>query len=117
MRAETPPPDAGSARDGQGQQARPTHQVPEDAPESPGALLARGRAAQREGRLESAVDLLGRAIAADPENAEGHWQRASAWLSMGRLDDAIDGFRDAVRLRPDSSAFRNDLGVVLARRG
>ena len=56
-------------------------------------------------------------IADDVGSADLHWQRASALLALGRLDDAAEDFREACRLRPESAPFHNDLGVVLARRG
>ena len=80
-------------------------------------LLEQARAARNEGKHQAAVNLLARAIATDPNTADLHWQRATALLALGRLDDAADGFREAIRLKPDSAPYHNDLGVVLARRG
>ncbi len=80
-------------------------------------LLEQGRTAHHQGKHEAAIDLLDRAISAEAENADVHWQRACALLALGRVDEAAEGFREASRLRPESAPFRNDLGVVLARRG
>lgn len=84
---------------------------------APGALLARGQAAHRNGNLALALDLFGQAIEAEPANAELRWNRAAAWFAMGKVQEAADEYRKASRLRPDSAAYHNDLAVVLARQG
>jgi tetratricopeptide (TPR) repeat protein len=84
---------------------------------SPQSLLEQARAAHQQGMHEAALELVARALAADPDNADVRAQRGTTLLALGRLDEAIEGFREAIRLRPESVAYRNDLGVVLARRG
>ena len=64
-------------------------------------LLAQAGSAHHQGKHETAVDLLARVLAADAGNADAHWQRASSLLALGRLDDAAEGFREAIRLRPE----------------
>jgi tetratricopeptide (TPR) repeat protein len=81
------------------------------------ALLEQARAAHHQGKHEAALELLARALAADPNNADVCWQRGTNLLALGRPDEAIDEFREAIRLRPESVSFRNDAGVVLARLG
>jgi tetratricopeptide (TPR) repeat protein len=92
-----------------------------DAEDSPGnpprSLLDLARAAHQQGQHEAALELVTRALAADPDDADVHWQRGTTLLALGGLDEALDEFREAIRLRPESVAYRNDLGVVLAQRG
>lgn len=98
------------------------HRRPESTVEPPGdtpsaGFFKLGMAAHREGKYELALDKLSRAIADDSANADYHWHRARTFTALKRLSDSVQDYREAVRLRPDSAAFQNDLGVVLARQG
>lgn len=50
-------------------------------------------------------------------DAECHWHRAAALFALGRIDEAGRAYQQASRLRPESAAYQNDFGVVLARQG
>src|SRR3954452_6303949 len=74
-------PECGQFRsvwDGAGPPMQQSSQTDEGSPttdtDKPEVYSSLGVAAHREGNHESAVDLLTRAIAADPENADSHWQ-------------------------------------------
>jgi tetratricopeptide (TPR) repeat protein len=60
---------------------------------------------------------LRRQLAARPDDATVHFNLACAWLTAGRLDDAMDGFRTALALRPDYAAALNNLGSGLRQQG
>jgi tetratricopeptide (TPR) repeat protein len=81
------------------------------------SLFALGLAAHREGKYELALDKLGQAITEEPTNADYYWHRAMTFSALKRLSEAVEDYREAVRLQPDSAAFQNDLGVALAREG
>ena len=38
-------------------------------------------------------------------------------LGQGRIDEAILQFREAIRLKPDDAAARNNLGIALVSKG
>jgi len=57
------------------------------------------------------------AIAATERNYGACSSLGNALLAEGRVDEALDQFREAVRLRPDSVETHNNLGAALGRKG
>ena len=55
-----------------------------------------------EGRWTDALELLRRALAVDPKNADLHLQIAMALDASGDLDAALGHYRQVIRLAPDS---------------
>jgi tetratricopeptide (TPR) repeat protein len=53
----------------------------------------------------------------DPDNVGARRNLGVVLRSMGRLDEAIATYREALALRPDDFATHNALGVALAERG
>ncbi len=85
--------------------------------ESAEALSSLGHAAHREGKSERAIEFFSQAVLRDPQDATLRWNRAACYFAVGRYDEAARDYREASRLKPDSAAYQNDLGVVLARQG
>lgn len=54
-------------------------------------------------------------IATDPTNVNGHFNLGYGLVQLGRFAEAVDPYREAVRLKPDSALARNNLGDVLMK--
>lgn len=83
----------------------------------PASDYDRGVAARFAGETEAAIDLLGRAVAADPRNADAQLQLGLALLGAGRLDEAERALRAALEIAPDYADVRLGLARVHQRRG
>src|SRR5436189_214779 len=95
----------------------PSTQTPDRSPHAPHTpFLEEGLAAIREGRLDVAVAALGRAVEQDPDYPSLH-NYAVALARVGRLDDAIARFEDALRLKPNSGDTRRNLALAQRQRG
>ncbi len=84
---------------------------------SPGhaeALHRWGLVAYQRGALERAVDRIGRAIAADPENPRFHANLGLALHAAGRLQEAEASLNRALELEPGEPGHEFRLGNVLA---
>lgn len=77
------------------------------------ALFNRAQDVHEKGDLAAAIDLYSKAIEAYPEFPEAEYQRASAYLSLGKRVDAEKGFRRALELRPDWTLAQASLGSLL----
>src|SRR5580704_8400670 len=66
------------------------------------ALHLLGVAAAQTGQAGKAIELIRKAIDINPDAAEYHANLGKALRSTGRIDDAIQAFRHATRLAPDS---------------
>jgi predicted O-linked N-acetylglucosamine transferase (SPINDLY family) len=82
-------------------------------PEQAEALYVLGGIALNDGDTAAAIDLVRRAIDADPNNATFHFSLGSVLASIGRSREAIPYFQDAVRLRPDLPDWRQHLAVAM----
>lgn len=78
----------------------------------PDALHLQGLIAHRRGQLDSALDLIDRALA-QAANDSMHSNRGIVLQDMGRMDDAIAAYRRALQLRPDAAAVHCNLGSCL----
>lgn len=87
------------------------------APTDPDALYLLGLVAYRQGRVEEAMALVGRAIRVDAKHALAHGSMAQMHQDRGRHDQAVTHFRLAAALRPDNPDFHNGLGLSLAALG
>jgi tetratricopeptide (TPR) repeat protein len=81
------------------------------------ALHLLGTLAQQVGRSDIAVDLIGKAIAADRRQAAFHSNLGTALQALGRLDEAAVSFRNAMALKPDLAEAHMNLGTVLEAQG
>ncbi|MEN6459719.1 MAG: tetratricopeptide repeat protein [Thermoguttaceae bacterium] len=61
--------------------------------------------------------LWNRTIACTGRNPIAHYNLGEALTSVGRGDEAIDAYRNAIREKPDYPEARYNLGVLLAARG
>ena len=70
-------------------------------------------------RKASAEDLAAytKLLAADPENPLRHDAVAGLYLDAGRLDEAINQFRESLRRNDDSAPTHYNLGYALAAKG
>jgi YaiO family outer membrane protein len=76
-----------------------------------------GVAARTAGQNERAIELLGRAVAAEPANADAHLQLGLALLAAGRLDEAERSFRRTLEIAPGYEDARIGLARVAQRKG
>jgi tetratricopeptide (TPR) repeat protein len=67
------------------------------------------------GWISVALELIGKAIAVDPEQSTYHCNLGLVLTEAGRLDDAIASCRRAIALRPDSATAHNNLGNALCQ--
>jgi tetratricopeptide (TPR) repeat protein/2-polyprenyl-3-methyl-5-hydroxy-6-metoxy-1,4-benzoquinol methylase len=74
-----------------------------------------GIMAVRAARLEQAIELFRRALAADARAPECHVNLAQALRACGRLDEAASHLRQAIVLRNDYAKAHSGLGDVLAQ--
>ncbi len=80
-------------------------------------LTRRARMEQRAGRLNEAVGWAERAVAADPRDATAPFVWADICDALGRHADATQGYRQAIRLKPDFPEAYNNLAMSYADRG
>ncbi len=66
------------------------------------------------GRHELAVEMIGRAIAIDPNVAFYHSDLAVSLRHLGQPEAAVAHFRNAADLRPDSAQAQLNLGIALS---
>src|SRR6516225_11058913 len=81
------------------------------------ALHLLGVVALQQGRLQQAVELMSRAVDANPAVADYHSNLAEACRLHGRLDEAVAFGKAALGLRPDFAAAANNLGLALQAQG
>lgn len=86
-------------------------------PEHRQALHLLGLIAQRRGERGAAVELLTRAAAADPGNAEVHTHLAEARRAAGDPGGAERAARAAVALAPEAAPAWNNLALALQEQG
>ena len=67
-------------------------------------------------QLGEAVAHLRRVLEINPRNADAHQNLAVAYELQGHVDAAIQEAQEAVRLKPDSIAARNQLQRLLTAR-
>lgn len=81
--------------------------------EHPDALHGMGLFARQVGQLETAADLIRKAIRANPRGA-GYWSNLGIVLQeLERWDEAAEAHAQALRLRPDHAGVRLNLGCAL----
>ena len=76
-----------------------------------------GVIALQTGRPETAVELIGKAIALHEAVAAAHNNRAIALQKLGRTDAALAGFDRALALQPDYAEAHNNRGELLREFG
>jgi predicted O-linked N-acetylglucosamine transferase (SPINDLY family) len=92
-------------------------QVLAQFPAHVGALRLLGMLAGQAGRADVAIDLIGRAIAVNPHDAEYHNDLGSALKSCGRPGEALDAYLRAIHLDPCKAHIHNNLALLLQEMG
>ena len=87
------------------------------APGNPDALHLLGVIAAARGDPDQAIELIGKAVAAVPNFAQGHSNLGNALRAAGRFADACASYRRAITLRPDFAAAHSNLGLALCEQG
>ena len=88
-------------------------QVLAEYPDHTDALNLLGVLAGQTGHAESAVDLIGRAIAINPAIAQYHGNLGEAYRTLGQLESALASLNRAIELKPDLAEAHLNLGQVL----
>jgi tetratricopeptide (TPR) repeat protein len=98
---------------GQLQQAEQIYrQILQQSPEHPEALHLLGVLALQVGRADAAADLIGKAVAGDPQ-ALYYSNLCEALRRVGRLDDAEAAARSAIQSSPQMAVAHVNLGTIL----
>lgn len=84
---------------------------------SPEQLYSAGVAARHAGNFGEAVELLTRAVAAEPANSDAHLQLGLALMAAGSLPEAEASLRRTLELAPNSDDARIALARLEQRRG
>jgi Flp pilus assembly protein TadD len=85
----------------------------EHSPENPSALNLLGGIRCQEKRFAEAVELLLRAVRAEPDAASIHYNLAGAYRSNGQMEEAIGSFRKALSVQPTLADAHHNLGLTL----
>lgn len=87
-------------------------------PDHSGALLRLGNAMSVQGDPVASAELFRRLIDADADTAYlGHNNLANELAALGKTEEAIEHYEEALRLRPDYVAARGNLGLALTSAG
>lgn len=85
-------------------------------PDHPDALYLSGLAAYEAGRCKDAVEQISKAIHISPVGPF-YYGLGNALFKLGMLDEAVESFREALRLAPDIDAAYFSLGNALRAQG
>ena len=86
-------------------------------PDCPDAVHLLGVIAHQNGDDGVAVELITKAIAANPRAAEYHNNLGTALKRLGRLEDAVAAYEGALELRPEYAEAHNNLGNAFKDQG
>ncbi len=92
-------------------------QILRRAPRHPDALHLLGVVARQTGRVQLALQSIGRALAIVDCEPTIHYNYGNALVDAGRLEEAIVSFRRALELKPDLAEARVNLGLSLQNVG
>lgn len=88
------------------------------AGERPGDVAALGKlgtALAASGRLDEAIDVLVRAVAADPNHPQARTVLGRVLADQGRLEEALEHLERAAALDPANEAARRDVRAAQAQ--
>jgi tetratricopeptide (TPR) repeat protein len=94
-----------------------SHKRSPDQTDSSDAMHNLALAAYQKGRYEQAVDLVKKAIAANPQGAQFHNTLGLALEALGRYEQALASYERAVTLRQDYSEAYNNMAISLTSQG
>ncbi|PRQ41602.1 putative tetratricopeptide-like helical domain-containing protein [Rosa chinensis] len=89
---------------------------PQD-PESVEEINNLGNMKYRNGYFKEAISLYDKAIALCPQNAAFHSNKAAAFISLGRLTEAVEECLKAIKCEPSCSRAHYRLGTLYTRFG
>ena len=92
-------------------------QALQERPDEPNALHLLGVLTAQNGDGERGIDLVGRAIALRPENHAYRANRAKILSDVGRIDESISEYEEALRLGSNYAEVHFGLGIALLRKG
>ena len=92
-------------------------QVLAEFPDHPDALHLLGVLASQTGHADVAIDLIGRAIAINPNVAQYHSNLGESYRRLAQHDSALASLRVAIELKPDMADAHTNLGHVLWLKG
>jgi len=70
----------------------------------------------QEGKYNTAMDRLQKAIRQNPDNAQAYSSMALLNMRLEQIDEAEKNFDQAIKISPDNSAIRNNYGAFLCQR-
>jgi tetratricopeptide (TPR) repeat protein len=79
-----------------------------------GAWMLMGVAALQQKRFAEAIEWIGRSIAVGPTGA-AYSNLGEAYRECGRLDEAVQAYREAIRLEPGMGVGYSNLGLALQK--
>ena len=91
-------------------------EAPENAPENSEVLHMLGVVALQQGRLDNALERIGKALALNPGFAVAHNSAGSVHQRLGHTSEAIESFRAAVEADPEYGNAHFNLGTMLLAR-
>jgi serine/threonine-protein kinase len=62
--------------------------------------------------LDASIDDFRRSLALDPYNAEAHHQYGQTLMALGRYEEAVSAYRNAIQLEPDRAMSIMPIGVI-----
>jgi len=77
----------------------------------------RAIAYEQKGEIERALETNAKELAVNPKYADGHVTRGRLLVKLGRVEEGIAEYREALRLKPENDIAWNNLGYELARQG
>jgi tetratricopeptide (TPR) repeat protein len=83
----------------------------------PGLALERGLLYEESGDIEKAIDLFKGALAKAPDDADLQLRVGSAYVAIGRADDALTMLRKVLEQRPTSAEAHHYMGRALLLKG
>ncbi|TPX09603.1 uncharacterized protein E0L32_009204 [Thyridium curvatum] len=90
-----------------------SHDIPADTPVS--ALLASAQGHLSKGETNDALVYYDAAIARDPSNYLTFFKRATTYLSLGRMSQAVDDFEKVLAIKPGFEGAHVQLGRIKQR--
>ena len=87
------------------------------APDEPSYQQVYGVALRKLGQFAEAAKALNKSLAADPADAETHWQLGTTLEAEHRYAEARPAFEQAVALNPDEGRYHLSLGTIWRRIG
>ena len=110
---------AGCAAGGGNSSVRQAKELDPENPKAKAAALYTdlGQKYLAQGKLESALENLNKALAADSNHADAHTVIAVLYARIGQNDKAEQHYRRAAELRPKAGNENNNYGAFLCKLG